>query len=359
MTKKSLIKKLKDAKHPEDLFSSRDAVRDEFRDYAKLLHPDKNPNDKAAAEAFKTLNEFKELADLKLGQGTWGNKSAITKPIKLATKKASYVITGVCAQGDYCQVYEGTSDVKDSPNVVVKVVRNPANNDLLANEAKQLHFMHTASPMKGKATMKHVPILVDSFVLNQGKANKQIVVLQKLDGYVSLADVLKAYPNGLDLGDVAWIFNRLLGALMTVHQAGLVHAAVIPPHFMIHPASHNGVLIDWSYCVASEGTVKAVSPMWTTYYPDEVLEKRRVSPGTDLFMAANLFVHLVGGDWVGRKLPAKIPKPIQGLIRACWLSQRHRSSDAFELFEDFRRALQDIYGKPKFRPFPWPVAAAT
>jgi serine/threonine protein kinase len=358
MTKTAILKILATAKHAEDVFGQADEVKDKFREYAKLLHPDKNPGDKSAAEGFKVLNDFHGQAQLLIAKGKYGDLDAIIKPIKLATKKANYTITSVLAQGDYCQVYDGTSDVKDAVNVVIKVVRSPANNDLLANEAKQLNYMQTDSPMKAKPVMKHIPQIVDSFVLSQGKVNKQVVILRKLEDHVSLADVMKAYPNGLELGDAAWMFNRLLAALMAVHQSDLVHAAVLPPHFLIHPPSHNGVLIDWSYCVGKAGTVKAISPGWKSFYPSEILEKRPVSFGTDLYMAANVFTALVGGDWVNRTLPKALPKPIQGLIRACWLGQRHRSSDAFELFEDFRKALQDAFGKPKFRHFVMPVSAA-
>jgi serine/threonine protein kinase len=358
MTKTTLIKKLKGAKHAEDIFGAEADVKSNYREFAKLLHPDKNPNDKHAAEAFAILSDFYGQAELLIAKGKYGDVGAIVKPIKLSTKKAVYTITDVLAAGDFCQVYDATSDVKDAPNVVVKVVRSAANNDLLANEAKQLNYMRTASPMKTKPVMKHIPQIVDSFILNQGSVNKQVVVLRKLEDHVSLADVLKAFPDGLELADAAWMFNRLLAALLAVHQSDLVHAAVLPPHFLIHPPSHNGVLIDWSYCVPKSGTVKAICPGWKSFYPDEILEKRPVNFGTDLYMAANIFTALVGGDWVNRKLPAKLPKTIQGLIRACWLGQRHRSSDVFELFEDFKRALEDTFGKPKFRQFNMPVSRA-
>jgi serine/threonine protein kinase len=363
MTKTTLIKKVKTAKHAEDIFGDEADVKTNYREFAKLLHPDKNPNDKDAAEAFAILSDFYGQAELLIAHGKYGDPTAIVKPIKLATKKAVYTITSVLAQGDFCTIYDATSDVEigmsaSTPSVIIKVVRSPANNDLLANEAKQLTYMKNDSPMKAKPVMKHVPQIVDSFILNQGKVNKQIVVLRKLEDHVSLADVMKAFPNGLELADAAWMFNRLLAALMAVHQSDLVHAAVLPSHFMIHPASHNGVLIDWSYSVAKAGTVKAISPGWKTFYPDEILDKRPATFGTDLFMAANVFTMLIGGDYVNRTFPATLPKPIQGLMRACWLGQRHRSSDAFELFEDFRKALQDTFGKPKFRPFVMPVAAA-
>jgi serine/threonine protein kinase len=358
MTKTTLIKNLKTAKHAEDIFGAEADVKSNYREFAKMLHPDMNPKDKHAAEAFAILSDFYGQAELLIAHGKYGDPTAIVKPIKLATKKAAYEITGVVAQGDFCQVYDGTSDIKDATNVVIKVVRSPVNNDLLANEAKQLNFMRTDSPMKAKPVMKHIPQIVDSFVLNQGKANKQVVVLRKLEGYVTLHDVIKAFPNGLELADAAWMFNRLLAALMAAHQSGLVHAAVLPPHFLIHPPSHNGVLIDWSYCVPNAGMVKAISPGWKPFYPSEVLEKRPATPGTDLYMAANVFTMLVGGDYVNRTFPKTLPKSVQGLMRACWLNQNYRSSDAFELFEDFSKALQDTFGKPKFRPFVMPVSAA-
>jgi hypothetical protein len=190
MTKPNLIKKLKSAKHPEDVFSSATDAKEEFREYAKQLHPDRHPGDKAAEEGFKLLNDYWELAEKKIAAGTYGDKTAIVKPIKLATKKAVYTITSVLAQGDICQIYDATSDVAigasaSTPSVVVKVVRSPANNDLLANEATRLNFMKNDSPMKAKPVMKHVPQIVDSFVLNQGAANKQVVVLRKLEDYTS------------------------------------------------------------------------------------------------------------------------------------------------------------------------------
>lgn len=363
MTKTEIVlHRLKTAKHPEDVFGDDGDVKDNYRLYAKMLHPDTNPGDKSAEEGFKRLGELYQVAEAKLANGTYGDRTAIGKPIILKTKKSTYTITELIGQGDLAQVYGATitdpGGLLDGQKVAVKVVRSPANNDLLLNEANRLKFMKDESPMRHKPVMKHVPELVDSFVLSQDKVNKQIVILKRLEDYVTLADVLEAFPKGLPLADAAWMFNRLLAALLAVHQSNLVHGAVIPAHVLIHPPSHNGVLIDWSYCVKQGEVVKAISPKWKEYYPAEVFEKKPVSYGTDLYMAACVFTKLVGGELGDNKaLPATIPRPIQGLMRACWLWPHHRTQDVFELFEDFKRALEDIFGKPTFRPFAMPLKA--
>ena len=51
-------------------------------------------------------------------------------------------------------------------------------------------------------------------------------VLRAEAGYVSLAEVLRAYPSGLAPADAAWMFNRMLTALGIAHSLGIVHGAV-------------------------------------------------------------------------------------------------------------------------------------
>jgi serine/threonine protein kinase len=352
MTKASLLKLLKTAQYPEDVFGN-ELVKT-FREYARMLHPDLHPGDKAVEDGFKRLNDFKQIADTKTEAGTYGDRTAIGKPITLKTKKDVFTITELIAQGDLCQVYGGT-DTKGE-RVAVKVCRSPANNDLVANEATRLKELWSA---KGKDTpvMKHIPKLADAFILNQGSVNKQVVVLSRFEGYVSFADVLKAFPKGVPLADAAWMFNRLLGALVAAHQADIVHGAVLPSHVLIHAETHSGALLDWSYAVQAGQKIKAICPDQKTLYPHEVLDKKPATFGTDLYMAAKTFCALVSGDPTGQVVPA-LPRNILGLMRACWLSNVHRSQDVFELFADFKIALEDNFGKPKFRPFAMPPLVA-
>lgn len=353
MTKASLLKLLKTAQYPEDIFGS-ELVKT-FREYARMLHPDQHPGDSAAEDGFKRLNDFKMIADRKIEAGTYGDRTAIGKPITLKTKKDVFTITELIAHGDLCQVYGGTTNNGD--HVAVKVCRSPANNDLVANEAARLKEMWSA-PGKDTPVMKHIPKLIDAFVLNQGKVNKQVVVLNRFEGYVTLTEVINAFPKGVALADAAWMFNRVLGALVATHQAGIVHGAVLPRHCLIHVETHGGALLDWSYAVKNGECIKAIIPEKKAFYPSEVFEKKPATFGTDLYMAAKTFCALLSGDSTGQQLPM-LPRNVMGLMRACWLSGPHRTQDVFELFEDFKKALEDNFGKPKFRHFvmPPPVAA--
>lgn len=313
---------------PEELFGDEPSgLSDAFRDLAKVLHPDAG----GSAEAFKKLSAFRDMAEQKIKDGTYGNRR---QPVVLTTKVGYFNLGTLITHGDLCEVFNGTND-KGQP-VCIKITRSPANNDLVSNEAAKIKYL-PESP--------HVPKLLDSFILTDKKINKQVNVLQSLGEFYSLRQVREAYPNGLHLGDAAWMFNRLLSALAVAHKQEVVHGAVTLDHFMIRPSDHNGVLIDWSYSVVNGQPLKAICANSFAVYPPEIWNKSPTTFGTDLYMAALLFRSLVANP---------LPRKILGLMEACVLGSKHRTTDVFELFHDFNSALRDTFGKPKFRPFVMP-----
>ncbi|NTW03361.1 MAG: hypothetical protein HGA19_19150 [Oscillochloris sp.] len=67
----------------------------------------------------------------------------------------------------------------------------------------------------------------------------------------------------------------------------------------------------------------------------------------------NKLIRLLGGN--NGQPPASTPKPIQALLRACLIpSPARRHTDAWQLLEDFREILGNLYGPPAFRPFRMP-----
>jgi serine/threonine protein kinase len=176
--------------------------------------------------------------------------------------------------------------------------------------------------------------------------------------YVSLADVLRAYPAGLHPADAAWMFNRMLAALGVIHSLGIVHGAVLPPHVLIRPSDHNGMLIDWCYSVPVGAALQAISMPYAADYPPEVNARLPATPATDLYLAAGCMVRLLGGDHATAELPPSVPKPIRLLLRACLIpAPQRRAVDAWQVFEDFQTILGDLYGPRTFRPFHMPVLA--
>jgi serine/threonine protein kinase len=202
----------------------------------------------------------------------------------------------------------------------------------------------------GMPALVHIPNFQDSFMLKQDGVQKNVNVYQymdKNDGWCSIQDVLNSYPDGIDLRDAAWMFNRILSALLMAHQADIVHAAVVPSHFMLHLPTHGGVLIDWSYAVPVGTKAKAISQEIQRYMPPEILNKQPLTFGTDIYMAANILLALVGGS---HELP-EYPPRVRGLFRACQLAQTKRLNNVTEVYEDFSEILKILYGPRTFRPF--------
>jgi len=51
-----------------------------------------------------------------------------------------------------------------------------------------------------------------------------------------------------------------------------------------------------------------------------------------------------------------VPRPIARLLRACLIAApQRRIADAWQLFDEFRALLGQLYGPPQFRPFAMPA----
>jgi serine/threonine protein kinase len=351
---------------PEDVFGPLDddppaSLKTEYREWAKLTHSDRytgTADKKKAQDAFVLLQKWHKLAEQKVKDGKYGDRSAITE-ITVKTKTGVYTVTERVASGDLCEIYGGTNQAKE--RVVLKVTRTPANNDLIANESAQLRYLWD-NPKRAKLKlMQHIPQLLDAFELKQDKITKRVNVFRRLDGYFTMQDVLDEYPEGLDPHDAAWMWNRQLSSLVITHEAGIVHGAVLPRNFMLcptDPVPHDGILIDWAYSVKTGGQFRAICPDEKVNYPPEIFVKKPASPATDIYMSAVCMIRLLGGQMTksGAELPPTVPRPIKGLLRSCLLSVAHRPKDVFEVFRDFEQILKQLYGPRKFRPFSMPRA---
>ncbi|MFZ1404673.1 MAG: molecular chaperone DnaJ, partial [Anaerolineae bacterium] len=255
--------------------------------------------------------------------------------------------------GDLCDLYPALAD---GAPVLLKVARQPSNHDLLRVEAATLARL--ARELDGQPLRAHFPTLIEHFLLRADDGSQRHVnVLRQEVGYVTLAAVQGAFPGGLSLADAAWMFNRILAALGVIHGLGLVHGALTPAHVLVRPADHNGLLLDWCYCVPMGQPIKAISPAYAADYAPEVAARQPATPATDLFMAARCLLHLLGGQNNPDDLPVSVPPAVCALLRACLIpSPQRRVSAAWELFDDFQDILQQTYGPRTFRPFHMPPA---
>ena len=200
---------------------------------------------------------------------------------------------------------------------------------------------------------KYLPTLAESFPADDG-FRKRVNVFVQEDGFYTLEQVHDRHP-AVDGRHLAWIFKRLLTVLGFAHQAGIVHAAVLPTHVLLHTASHGLQLIGWGQCVEAGQAVMAVSTQYRDWYPPEVWKKQPASAATDLFLAARCMTYLAGGDPVRDEMPVTVPAAMQRFFKSCLLEgARMRPADAWALLDEFDALLRQLYGPPKFHRFLMP-----
>ncbi len=204
---------------------------------------------------------------------------------------------------------------------------------------------------------RYSPRLLESFFLRDAATGvtRRANVIEQQVGFCSLAEVMAAYPDGVDPRDAAWIWRRLLVALGNAHRAGVIHGAVLPEHVLIHPRDHGLVLVDWCYSVSGcyaasdpSGVVPALVRRYaeSDFYPHEVLARKRVSPPTDIFMATRCMAGAVRD---------RLPHRLRQFADGCTLrAPDRRPADAWRLLAEFDELLERLYGPRRFRPFVMP-----
>jgi hypothetical protein len=315
MTRQEAISLIESANRAADLFAAAVSAGDAARAYrrlSRLTHPDTGPPDPAASSAFAKL--------ARLWRQHLGERRRV-------------------AQGDIANLYE-------TPDGLLKLCRDPADNDLLDSESRALTLLRTRGD---KRFLSYVPQLLATQRQRDPRTGvtRRANLLGRLDGFRSLAEVHGAHPAGLDPRDVAWMWRRLLVALGFAHRSGVIHGAVLPEHVLIHPAEHGLVLVDWCYSASGAGAiVPAIVHRYLDWYPPEVLDRQAPGPATDICLATRSMTYLMAGP----------PRWLAAFARGCTLpNPAHRPDDAWRLLGELDELLGRRYGPRTFRPFTMPA----
>lgn len=284
------------------------------------------------------------------------------------------VVEGKLYEGDLCDLYAATHstpqalvikkdwtwyDLLDDEDEIrvpalLKVVKTPLDNDLVLNETKILPSLFPPGAADEKfyryfpKMLEHLPVEIEGAV-------HEALVVHRVSGHISLAEILAAFPGGVDFRDMVWMWKRVLVGVGFAHEKGIVHGAVVPPHVIVHPTGHGAKVLDWSYAVnlkAKEPRVRAMSAKWEKLYAPEIPGRKAVTPATDIYMSAKCALALIGGDIDTNEMPDTVPEPIQQFIKECLdPSPNMRPQNAWDLHEEFDKLLRKVVGKPVYRPF--------
>ncbi|MEU4804069.1 adenylate cyclase [Actinosynnema sp. NPDC023587] len=289
---------------------------------AAALHPDRVAPDDVRAHAAS--------AELTRLYHEWQH----TRPVVLRTAHGDYRVGERHAVGSVANVY------RTAGRPVVKIVRNPALNPLLRAE---WHALRTLARFTDEHEWlrPYYPRLLD--VGDVGRGERAFSVLAPLvDGFVTLADVRRAFPGGLDGRDYAWMHRRLLRAVAGAHRAGLVHGAIVADNVLVHPEQHGIVLAGWTFAVPAGQPPLATAK--TIDYPPEVTANRPVTTATDVHMAHVLMLDVLGHDEIRQRRFAGL----------CTQDDPDRRPDAVGLLDEYDELLDELYGARAFRPFALP-----
>jgi serine/threonine protein kinase len=347
---------------PEAMFGpgpmTAEDVKRVYHSLVKVAHPDRYVSDLEAQSlaqvVFTGLTTWYSAALAKIAAGTYGDRTPfVAQPVHAETHvikapKRQYVVSErIGHDGDLADVYRCVySEGHTDKAAAFKIARSPADNDLLENESKILSTLYPESQAK-EGYYRLLPKLCDSFVLQGNGIRRRVNILSLAEGYVSIADVKRAYPNGLDYRDAAWMFKRVLMVLGFVHRSGLVHGAVLTAHVLVHPIRHGAKLIDWCYAVQSGQRIRALSKPEKHLYAPEVAKKEPALPQTDIYMLAATMKTLIGPS---------CPEHLQVFLSTClFANPNRRPHDAWTLHEEFDELLFRLVGKPAYRPLTMPI----
>lgn len=330
MIASAYFEQIEKARTARDLFPEDTAARARYRRLARIVHPDVNASDPRAEAAFARLTEL------------WNQYNGSGSPAVLtyATKRHTYEVDGLLASGHIANVYGATYDAGHA-HVAIKIPRSPLHSDLIANEITMLKTINTEVPPQFR--MYH-STTVDSFRLQSSGKVRRSIVLEKLDGFYTMREVMREYPRGLDGRDLAWMARRLWIALEYAHRAGVAHTAVFPENVMIHPLMHGVVLIDWVHARPFGEKIVTVDKR---YLKDGLYGTSFTKPldhRLDVRQAASTLELLLG---------LRQHRAFRAFFKGCRVAS---APPAGQLFEEFDELLARLYGKRKYRPFTMPAS---
>ncbi len=285
-----------------------------------------------------------------------------TTAVAVATPSHVYTVTDLLSKDDLCNVYRCTYKIEDKEwQGMFRIARDPADNDLVKNEAQTLYHLQSARDYDQFGLF--LPSILESFSYQDASASgtRQVNIcglhkdIKKPNELYSFEEVREHYDSGIDPKDMAWMWRRLLYILGFVHSNEVVHGAIVPSHVLIEPKEHKLLLTGWGFSARKPNRMKALSIRYESWYPPETEDKKPPTPGFDLFLAARCMLYLVGADPLKDLSFSRLNPALQKHFEKCLdENPRKRPQDAWAVLEEFDGIIEDLWGERQFREFSMP-----
>jgi serine/threonine protein kinase len=357
----ALLKLLGDwtrAKVAEDVFGDT-ATEAEINRARRLfmteVHPDKfyeTPFAKQAAEAVVLLDKWHQIALKLIADGTYGQRKPPINVVLVRSKKRAYEVWEQIDQDSIANSYRCEYEGKTG---VFRVVRSARDDGHIQHEADIATKLRNTGD-KFKSFWGYAPEIIETFPM--GKPARRAIVYPFEQNLFSLAQIVQAYPYGIDTRDMAWMWRRLLAAIGFFSMNSVVHGHIVPENILYNIKTHGLVMTGWR---------KPKTPVVTSF--SEVLApevdpsfpagaKQDAVVQTDIYMAACCMGFALNGTKGPnpKNISTSTPAEVRNFLRSCMIYKpTARPSNAWDLHEEFGEVLQKLYGPPKFRKFEMPV----
>lgn len=287
---KDTIEKLKSGKSYIDAFTDLSNWLAEYKQMAKLIHPD-ICHEPGAKEALAKLNQWKE--ELEKGKTYSDDAGTVT-----------YKPTLCSIQGN---------------ELVLKQSLNSYNKLMSFKEKMDIDFQRYI-PKSGK--------LIDNSKLDFNLTNRCIPL-----------SAIGTLPQG----HVNWILSRMLEFIGYIHKKGYVHAGINPDSVYVEPINHGINVMSFYHMTEANKKLSTASGKWIYMYPDHIETKKLATPDIDIELCKRTAVWLLGDkSGIGTCL-----RKTHNIAFLDFINKKH--DDPIEAFFDYRKMLENNFER-KFIP---------
>ncbi len=280
MTDFELIDKLVKSTKPSDIFIG-DDWKKLYHSYCKLIHPDYNPNSKAA-EAMAKMNFYKDV----LENGLQFIDEA--GPFRVFEKHIEYPVTD------------------DNRKLIKKSVDN-------------YNFLKSKHDKASESFHRYLP---ESMLLEKDK-----LTINLKDRSIPLTG------RKLEQIHVNWLFSRMFEISLWLRQIDRVHMGLNPTTVFVVPETHGIIIISFYHMSIINKKAETISAKYKMWYPTDLFIRKIATADVDLELCKKIALYLLGDkSAAGTKL--KMDKDVNQVVLNFLLTKHQNTPEEYKQYRE-------------------------
>lgn len=282
----------------------------------------------------------------------WNSPETYPVPGWFLIKDKYWGQTKLLMRGDSSDVFRGLRARWPTELVVIKIQRDKNKTRLEREwEVLQILMQSKASGADLFTTFLPQPVMHGK-IEGGGHMGFRANIFRWSAGFKhSFAEVMNAYPHGIQPRASIWIWRRVLEMLSFIHNSGMVHGSVVPAHMLVQENDHGVKLIGYSAAGRAGSALQPAGTQDEAFRPPSI---RSLSPVLDLAMSARSMIAILGGDAEAGSIPDAVPAKLAKRLDQLADPAASTSTNAWTLREELGVIARDVFGPPQFNPIVMP-----